>query len=189
VRVAGPIGLGLMATGFLVLATLDVGSSYWHFLLGLLPFGAGMALAGAPATTAIVASLPRGKQGVASAVNDVSRELGGALGIAVLGSVFNAVYRDTVAEQTTALTPTVAHHAASSLAGAQQIGHRLGAPGQHLIATAELAFMHGLTRALVAGAAALLLGAAFVALTAPGRAESKANATQRTPELTTAPTT
>ena len=60
---------------------------------GLVPFGAGMALAGAPATTAIVASLPAEKQGVASAVNDVSRELGGALGIAVLGSLFNGAYR------------------------------------------------------------------------------------------------
>jgi EmrB/QacA subfamily drug resistance transporter len=187
VRVAGPVGLGLMATGFLVLATLDAGSSYWHFLLGLLPFGAGMALAGAPATTAIVASLPPEKQGVASAVNDVSRELGGALGIAVLGSVFNAVYRDTVAAHTTALPPAVADHAASSLAAAQQIGHRLGAPGQHLVASAELAFMHGLTRALVAGAAALLLGAVFVALRAPGRAESRANATQAAPALTSAP--
>ncbi len=47
-----------MAPGFIVLATLEVGSSYAHFLAGLLPFGAGMALAGAPATTAIVASLP-----------------------------------------------------------------------------------------------------------------------------------
>ena len=188
VRVAGPVGLGLMATGFLVIATLDVGSSYWHFLLGLLPFGAGMALAGAPATTAIVASLPPEKQGVASAVNDVSRELGGALGIAVLGSVFNAVYRDTVAAHTTALPPAAADHAASSLAAAQHIGDRLGAPGQHLIASADLAFMHGLTHALVAGAAALLLGAVFVAVRAPGRAESRANATQRAPELTTVPT-
>src|SRR5215467_14628663 len=92
-RVAGPIGLGLMATGFAVLSTLGTAASYWHFLAGLLPFGAGMALAGAPATTAIVASLPREKQGIASAVNDVSRELGGALGIAVLGSILNTAYR------------------------------------------------------------------------------------------------
>jgi len=186
VRVAGPVGLGLMATGFLVLATLDSGSSYWHFLLGLLPFGAGMALAGAPATTAIVASLPPEKQGVASAVNDVSRELGGALGIAILGSVFNAVYRDSVAEHTTALPPGVADHAASSLAAAQQIGHGFGAPGQQLITSAELAFMHGLTRALIIGAGTLILGALFVALRAPGRSESRANASQAAPSLTTA---
>src|SRR5262249_49357779 len=56
IRVTGPVGLGLMATGFVVLSGLGTDSSYWHFLGGLLPFGAGMALAGAPATTAIVAS-------------------------------------------------------------------------------------------------------------------------------------
>ena len=100
VRVAGATGLSLMALGFIVLSTLEVGSSYAHFLAGLLPFGAGMALAGAPATTAIVASLPRSKQGVASAVNDVSRELGGALGIAVLGSLMNGVYRAEMADST-----------------------------------------------------------------------------------------
>jgi EmrB/QacA subfamily drug resistance transporter len=119
VRVAGPAGLGLMASGFLVLSTLDVGSSYLHFLCGLLPFGAGMALAGAPATTAIVASLPREKQGVASAVNDVSRELGGAIGIAVLGRVMNAVYRADLASSTAVLPPALADHARASLAAAQ----------------------------------------------------------------------
>jgi EmrB/QacA subfamily drug resistance transporter len=176
VRVAGAAGLALMASGFAVLSSLASGASYWHFLAGLLPFGAGMALAGAPATTAIVASLPREKQGVASAVNDVSRELGGALGIAVLGSLFNAGYRADLASHTDALPPTVAHRAASSLAAAQQIGAGLGAPGRQLALHAEQAFLHGFSRALLAGAASLLLGAAFVALRAPGRAESRANA-------------
>ena len=106
VRVTGAAGLSLMATGFLVLSQLEPSSSYWAFLAGLLPFGAGMALSGAPATTAIVASLPREKQGVASAVNDVSRELGGALGIAVLGSVMNSAYRSGVADSTRPCRPT-----------------------------------------------------------------------------------
>ena len=99
----------------------------------LLPFGAGMALAGAPATTAIVASLPREKQGVASAVNDVSRELGGALGIAVLGSLFNSGYRSQLASHTANLPPAVAHAASSSLAAAQQVGRqpRRSGPAAH----------------------------------------------------------
>jgi EmrB/QacA subfamily drug resistance transporter len=177
VRVAGATGLGLMATGFAILSTLDAGSAYWHFLAGLLPFGAGMALAGAPATTAIVASLPREKQGVASAVNDVSRELGGALGIAVLGSFFNGGYRTGVAEVTAGLPAGVADRAESSLAAAQQIGARLGARGDALVSHAEAAFMTGLGRGLIAGAIALALGAVFVAVRAPGRAESRANAT------------
>ena len=181
VRIAGAAGLALMATGFAILATLDVGSGYWQFLAGLLPFGAGMALAGAPATTAIVASLPREKQGVASAVNDVSRELGGALGIAVLGSLFNSGYRADMASQTTTLPPALADKATSSFTAAQQIGDRLGATGDRLVSHAETAFLHGFTQALVAGAVALLAGAVFVALRAPGRAESSANAGETAP--------
>lgn len=87
VRPVGPTGLALMAAGFVVASTMDTGSSYWHLLAAGLLFGLGMALATAPATSAIVASLPAAKQGVASAVNDTAREVGGALGIAVLGSI------------------------------------------------------------------------------------------------------
>src|SRR3954447_12739565 len=176
VRVAGAAGLTLMATGFAIFATMDADAGYWHFFAGLLPFGAGMALAGAPATTAIIASLPREKQGVASAVNDVSRELGGALGIAVLGSFFNAAYRSGVGHATSGLPADVSERATASLAAAQQVGRSLGARGEALVAHAETAFMTGLTRGLLAGAVVLALGAAFVALRAPGRAESRANA-------------
>ena len=174
VRVTGPIGLGLMATGFIVLSTLGTGASYWHFLAGLLPLGAGMALAGSPATTAIVASLPREKQGVASAINDVSRELGGALGIAVLGSVLNTAYRSGVEQHTAELPTALADKARGSLGAAQAIGHRLGSGD--LAEHASSAFVHGVSLALIAGAAALAGGAVFVALRAPGRAESEANA-------------
>lgn len=173
-RVAGAAGLGSMAVGFVVFATLDVGAPYWQFLLGLLPFGAGMALSGAPATTAIVASLPASKQGVASAVNDVSRELGGALGIAVLGSVFNSAYRSGMTDATAGLPASAAEGARSSLAAAEQVGARLGA--QDLVVQAQTAFMDGLTQGVTVGAVALALGAVFVALRAPGRAESSAEA-------------
>ncbi len=87
VRPVGPVGLALMAIGLVVISTMDAGSSYWHLLAGGLVLGLGMALAATPATTAIVSSLPESEQGVASAVNDTAREVGGALGIAVLGSV------------------------------------------------------------------------------------------------------
>jgi hypothetical protein len=179
VRVTGPIGLGLMATGFVILSTLGSNASYWHFLAGLLPFGAGMALAGAPATTAIVASLPREKQGVASAMNDVSRELGGALGIAVLGSVLNTAYRSGVEQRTSGLPAGVADHARASLGAAQAIGRQLGA--SDLVTHATDAFVHGVSLALLAGAGALLGGAVFVAVRAPGRVESRANAGEELP--------
>src|SRR5256885_15101643 len=108
-----------MATGFLVMSRLGVDSSVWAFWAGLLPFGAGMALAGAPATTAIVASLPREKQGVASAVNDVSRELGGALGIPGLRSLLDGAHRSAGPSPPASLPAPPRHKATSSLAAAQ----------------------------------------------------------------------
>jgi len=174
VRVTGPVGLGLMATGFIVLSTLGTSATYWHLLAGLLPLGAGMALAGSPATTAIVASLPREKQGVASAINDVSRELGGALGIAVLGSILNTAYRSGVEQHTAALPVALADKARESLGAAQAIGHRLSAGD--LASHANSAFVHGVSLALIAASGLLVGGALFVALRAPGRAESEANA-------------
>jgi EmrB/QacA subfamily drug resistance transporter len=86
-RRVGPAGLTLIAAGLLVASTMGADASYWHLLGGLVLLGLGMALAAPPATAAIVGSLPDEKQGVASAVNDTAREVGGALGIAVLGSV------------------------------------------------------------------------------------------------------
>ena len=85
-----PLGLVLSASGLAVMTSLGTHLVYWHLALGLALFGAGMGLAGTPATTAIVSSLPTAKQGVGSAMNDLSRELGSALGIAVLGSTLSA---------------------------------------------------------------------------------------------------
>ena len=99
-------GLLLMAVGVGVLTQLGTDSSYWLVLAGIVPIGAGMALATSPATTDIVAALPEHKQGVASAVNDAAREVGGTLGIAVLGSVLNEQYRSGVADAARRRPPT-----------------------------------------------------------------------------------
>jgi MFS family permease len=85
-RRVGPVGLALAAAGLLIISTMGLDASYWTLLGGVLVLGLGMALAAPPATAAIVDALPADKQGVASAVNDTAREVGGALGIAVLGS-------------------------------------------------------------------------------------------------------
>ena len=75
-----------------------------------------MGLAGTPATTAITASLPEAKQGVASAVNDLSREFGSALGIAVLGSLLTTTYRRSLAPTLPACPAPVAEGARASVA-------------------------------------------------------------------------
>ena len=125
-------GLTFLAAGLVIMSTLDAGSSYWQFLGGLVVFGLGMAFTSTPSTTAIVTSLPRAKQGVASAMNDVSREVGSAIGIAVLGSLFSSGYRDAVAPATSALPAEAAHAAGESAGAGLAIAERLGAQGAAL---------------------------------------------------------
>ena len=84
-------GLTLVATGLVILAQLDAASPYPLMLAGLLVLGAGMGAAMTPATAAITEALPPQQQGVGSALNDLSREVGGAVGIAVVGSVLASV--------------------------------------------------------------------------------------------------
>ena len=166
----GSAGLVLMAIGFLVLSELQVTFVYWHFLIGLIFFAAGMALAGTPATTAIVSSLPDTKQGVASAVNDASRELGSAIGIAVLGSVLNAQYRSGIAEALTHLPSHVADGARGSIAFLQSgVISQLGSTGVHLVDVAKRSFVDGLSTAFIVTAGALLVAAVYVVVRAPRR--------------------
>jgi EmrB/QacA subfamily drug resistance transporter len=168
-RVA-PIGLLLMAGGFAVLSTADQGSSYWLLFAGLVPLGVGMALATTPATTAIVSSLPQAKQGVASAVNDLAREVGGALGIAVLGSALTGRYQAGVADATAHLPANLAGHAEDALPAAVAIADRIGPQGAGLASAAQAAFVDGLGLAMVIAAASVVVAAVFVLWRAPREA-------------------
>ena len=147
------LGLTIAAGAFAWLSTLDASSSYWTLLVGLVPLGAGMGLAMTPATAALTDALPRDKQGVGSAMNDLARELGGALGIAVLGSVLQSTYRSHL--DVHHLPGPAADHARASLA----LASRLGPQVAH---SAQGAFVDGMQYALLGSGAAVLVAALAV---------------------------
>jgi hypothetical protein len=148
------LGLLLITAGLLVISRVDGGSSYWLLLSGLLPLGAGMGLAMTPATAAITDALPTAKQGVGSATNDLARELGGALGIAVLGSLLQSTYRTHL--HLDGVPEPLAEHARSSLALASRLGPAVARD-------AQAAFTDGMQLALVCAAAAVAVAAVGIA--------------------------
>ena len=85
-------GMLLFSAGLAVAATLTVDAGYGRLAVALLLMGAGMGLAGAPATESIMGSLPPARANIGSAVNDTTRELGGALGVAIVGSIMSSLY-------------------------------------------------------------------------------------------------
>jgi MFS family permease len=147
-------GLLLIAAALVVLAQLTAASSFWLLLAGLVPLGAGMGLAMPPGTTGITTALPASRQGVASALNDLSREVGGALGIAMLASILTATYQSHL--HLTHLPAAQAGLARSSVA----LAVRFGGP---VADQARTAFADGLHLALLIAAGIVCCAAIAVA--------------------------
>jgi EmrB/QacA subfamily drug resistance transporter len=166
-------GLLIAAGGLLLTSRLTAGASYTDVVVALVVFSAGLALVMPPATESIMGSLPPAKAGVGSAVNDTTREIGGALGVAVLGSVLSSGYgpdvRDAVAG--TPLPASRVEAVSDQVGAAMEAASRLGGePGRALADAAGRAFVDGQSIAFVIGAAALALGAVIVGFFLPARA-------------------
>jgi hypothetical protein len=116
--------------------------------------GAGMGMTAAPATGSIMEAVPLNKAGVGSAVNDTTREVGGALGIAVLGSIANSVYRSNIDKGDLAALPADAATAAGESIGAATVVARElpGEMGSMLSSAANDAFTSAFSTAFLASA-------------------------------------
>jgi hypothetical protein len=139
--------------------------------------GGGLGLVNAPATEAIMGSLPPEKAGVGSAVNDTARELGGTLGVAIVGSLFASVYSSKLADLLggTALPPEALQVAQQSVgAGAEvarQAGLQAGPEAGHLVQQAvNTAFLDGFHLGSWVSAGVTLAGAAIAWRWLPSRA-------------------
>jgi EmrB/QacA subfamily drug resistance transporter len=166
-------GLLLLAVALAVLALMTVASGYKVLLPALLIAGLGFGIASSSATNAVVASLPRDRQGIASAVNDANREIGSAIGIALVGSLFTSGYQHHITALPAKLPATAAAAVKSSAAAGIEVADRLGAGGQPLTGLVRDAFMHGFSIAMWAIAAIALVVAVVVAIRAPMKIEAQ----------------
>ena len=152
-------GLVLIAAGLAVISRVGTGSPYWLMLAGLIPLGVGMGAAMTPATGAITEALPASRQGVGSALNDLSREVGGALGIAVIGTTVTTVYRSNL--HLAGIPAGLAGKARGSFALALHAGGPVRV-------SASSAFTDGIHSGLLYAAGAALLAAVIVAVLLSG---------------------
>ena len=117
-------GLVLVAAGLTIVTQFQVDSSYGIVAAHLLVLGFGMGMAMAPATESVMGSLPLEKASVGSAVNDTTRTTGGALGVAILGSLLASQYRGDMDEAVSGLPHGAAESASDTLSGGLAVAHR-----------------------------------------------------------------
>jgi EmrB/QacA subfamily drug resistance transporter len=156
-------GMLLIATGFALLAGLTPHSSYFYVLLSFVPFISGIALTMSPMTSAIMSAVPARRAGAGSAMNDATRELGAALGVAVLGSIAASRYTASMHDALGRIPAASRPAARSSLAGALQVSASLrGAGGTAFARAAQFAFIDGIRLAAVVGVVLALASSVVV---------------------------
>ncbi|WP_159943123.1 MULTISPECIES: MFS transporter [unclassified Nocardiopsis] len=177
-------GLALAAVGFTVVAQADGAAGLTAVVAGSAVFAAGLAPVSALGTDIVVGAAPPERAGAASAVSETGNELGGALGIAVLGSIGAAVYRArTEGALPPGLAPEEAESAGGSIGGAVAVAERLTGPEAAVVLeTAQEAFTHGMRAASLSGAV-LLAASAVLAAAVLRRVRSTAHTSaERTPD-------
>ncbi|MCB0976331.1 MAG: DHA2 family efflux MFS transporter permease subunit [Acidimicrobiales bacterium] len=157
-----PAGLAATAAGLLVFSRMQVDSSLWFIYLSVVPLALGMALTMTPLTTLIMSSVPLNRAGVGSAMNDTTRELGGALGVAILGSILTSVYTSDIAPLTSRMPSGPARSAIESgLPGAVEVARQappaMAQLAEQALDSAKHAFVDGMSLAALIGSIIVVL--------------------------------
>ncbi|MET0420625.1 MAG: DHA2 family efflux MFS transporter permease subunit [Acidimicrobiia bacterium] len=169
-RTVVAVGMGLVATSMAMIQLLGTDSSYWLAIAAILPLATGMALSMSPMTASIMSAVPDRRAGSGSATNDATRELGAALGVAILGSIATSQYRSSVAASLHHLPDAVDERAKTSLAGAAQAATQLPAGAARAVTNVtQQAFVDGLHTAALVGVVLALLAVASVLRFLPAR--------------------
>ncbi|MER7518006.1 MFS transporter [Streptomyces sp. NPDC126499] len=169
-RIVCTSGMLAVAAGLGAFAFFDADTPVWHLEVVFFLQGAGMAHIMPPVTVAIMQALPREKAGSGSAVNNTFRQVGGALGVAVLGSLLSSAYRGEIEGHLGSVPAGLRDTAGESIEATLAVAEKLGPAGQGLIAPAYDAFVDAMHVTAIGSAAVAVLGAIVVALFLPGRA-------------------
>ncbi|MCW2562562.1 MAG: drug resistance transporter, EmrB/QacA subfamily [Mycobacterium sp.] len=173
-------GLAIFAAGLAWASTADAATPYLEIAIQMLMLGGGLGLTTAPATESIMGSLSADKAGVGSAVNDTSRELGGTLGVAIVGSVFASIYSSRLGSNAvvSALPEQVRGTMERSMAAAQQVVGQLPPPVvPDVRAAVNAAFLDGMQIGSLVSAGIAAAAAVVVAVLLPARAKQPAPVT------------
>ncbi len=168
------LGMLFVAFGFVMFTVLGITTSYALMMVALIPLSCGIALTMSPMTASIMAAVPARRAGAGSAMNDASRELGAALGIAVLGSIAASKYAHQLDKVIGGLSSSMQTAASKSLAGALGVATQLHPPkSTALIVGAKQAFVDGMHVAAVVGVVLALLAAVLTYKFLPHSLEPK----------------
>ena len=159
----------LIAATLAAFATFEADTPIWLLEVVFFLMGTAMAHIMTPISVVIMQALPREKAGSASALSNTFRQVGGALGIAVLGSVLSTAYRGGIEDRLTALPADVRHTAGESIEATLGVAEKLGPRGDALVGPAHDAFLHAMHITALWGAGIAVLGAVVVAVCLPGR--------------------
>ncbi|WP_328783254.1 MFS transporter [Streptomyces canus] len=162
-------GMLLIAAMLVAFAALEADTPIWLLEVIFFLMGTGMAHIMTPTSVVIMQALPREKAGSASALSNTFRQVGGALGIAVLGSVLSTAYRNSIESHLGAVPAGVRHTAGESIEATLGVAAKLGPRGDALVGPANDAFLHAMHVTALCGAGVALVGALVVALFLPGR--------------------
>ena len=170
-------GLAVLAVVLMSFTFYEVGTSYTLVGISILFMAYGMGNIMAPATDAVMGAVPVAKAGVASATNDVTRQVAGAIGVAVIGSVFNSSYTAGVSDAVVGLAPEAGAAASNSVGAAIQVAARLPeAVGDALAVAARQSFVEAMGVAIWVAVALAAAGAVFILRFMPARHLAEAGA-------------
>lgn len=174
----------IIATGGLALMAgyVSTAGGYLSVLPGLVAMGAGAGLAMTPSTEAITSSLPREHQGVASALNDLTRELGATLGIALLGGLLVAGYQNAIGDRLDGVPHQLATAAREGIANAAAASRHAGDRAELILTAAQDAFIAGWQQAMWAGVAVMVVLVIFVLVRGPVDGRTAATAESVDPD-------